>query len=65
MKRPLWARQYTMHLAKGLEVRCVAVLACDDESIPSQARITAIGDESDLQQVYDTERHLLFVACSS
>lgn len=54
----------TMHLAKGLEFRAVAVLACDDEIIPSQARITAIGDESDLQEVYDTERHLLYVACT-
>ena len=54
----------TMHLAKGLEFRSVAILACDDEIIPSQARITTIGDESDLQEVYDTERHLLYVACT-
>jgi len=25
----------TMHLAKGLEFRAVAVMACDDEVIPS------------------------------
>jgi superfamily I DNA/RNA helicase len=29
----------TMHLAKGLEFRAVAVMACDDEVIPLQARI--------------------------
>jgi superfamily I DNA/RNA helicase len=54
----------TMHLAKGLEFRAVAVMACDDEIIPLQERITAVGDDADLQEVYDTERHLLYVACT-
>ena len=54
----------TMHLAKGLEFRGVAVMACDDEVIPSQERIQTVGDEADLQEVYDTERHLLYVACT-
>jgi superfamily I DNA/RNA helicase len=54
----------TMHLAKGLEFRAVAVMACDDEVIPLQERIEAIGDDADLQEVYDTERHLLYVACT-
>lgn len=54
----------TMHLAKGLEFRAVAVVACDDEVIPSQQRITAIGDDADLQEVYNTERQLLYVACT-
>ena len=54
----------TMHLAKGLEFRAVAVMACDDEIIPLQARIETVTDDSDLQEVYDTERHLLYVACT-
>jgi len=54
----------TMHLAKGLEFRAVAVMACDDEIIPSQQRIEAVGDDADLQEVYDTERQLLYVACT-
>jgi len=54
----------TMLLAKGLEFRAVAVMACDDEIVPSQARIETVGDEADLQEVYDTERHLLYVACT-
>jgi mRNA-degrading endonuclease RelE of RelBE toxin-antitoxin system len=54
----------TMHLAKGLEFRAVVVMACDDEIIPSQARIEKVGDDADLQEVYDTERHLLYVACT-
>lgn len=54
----------TMHLAKGLEFRAVAVMACDDEVIPSQARIESAADESELSEVYATERHLLYVACT-
>jgi superfamily I DNA/RNA helicase len=54
----------TMHLAKGLEFRAVAVMACDDEVIQPQERIEAIGDDADLQEVYDTEPHLLHVACT-
>ncbi|KIX11333.1 3'-5' exonuclease [Dethiosulfatarculus sandiegensis] len=54
----------TMHLAKGLEFRAVAVMACDDEVIPSQSRIDTISDEADLEEVYSTERHLLYVACT-
>jgi len=54
----------TMHLAKGLEFRAVVVMACDDEVIPLQARMESVGDDADLQEVYDTERHLLYVACT-
>ena len=54
----------TMHMAKGLEFRAVAVMACDDEVIPLQERIESIADEADLEEVYNTERHLLYVACT-
>jgi superfamily I DNA/RNA helicase len=54
----------TMHLAKGLEFRAVAIMACDDEVIPLQERIEAIGDDADLAEVYATERQLLYVACT-
>ena len=54
----------TMHLAKGLEFRAVVVMACDDEVIPLQERIETVGDDADLQEVYDTECHLLYVACT-
>lgn len=53
-----------MHLAKGLEFRAVAVIACDDEVIPQAERIAAIADEADLEAIYETERHLLYVACT-
>lgn len=54
----------TMHLAKGLEFKAVAVIACDDDVIPQASRITGIADEADLEAVYVTERHLLYVACT-
>jgi hypothetical protein len=54
----------TMHFAKGLEFRSVAVMACDDEILPLQSRIENVSDEADLEDVYDTERHLLYVACT-
>lgn len=54
----------TMHLSKGLEYRAVVVMACDDEVIPLQSRIESVGDDADLQEVYATERQLLYVACT-
>lgn len=54
----------TMPLAKGLEFRAVAVMACDDLIIPLESRIDEIADEADFEMVYNTERHLLYVACT-
>lgn len=54
----------TMHIAKGLEFRAVVVMACDDEVLPLQERIESVSDDSDLEEVYNTERHLLYVACT-
>ena len=54
----------TMHLAKGLEFRAVAVMACDDEVIPLQSRIESAAEGSELEEIYNTKRHLLYVACT-
>ncbi len=54
----------TMHFAKGLEFRSVAVMACDDDVIPQLDRIESVADDADLEEVYNTERHLLYVACT-
>jgi superfamily I DNA/RNA helicase len=54
----------SMHLAKGLEFRAVVVMACDDEVVPLQERIDTVADPSDLEDTYNTERHLLYVACT-
>ena len=39
-------------------------MACDDEILPLQDRIEQVGDDGDLREVYDTERQLLYVACT-
>ena len=39
-------------------------MACDDEVEPLQARVEAVADSADLEEVYNTERHLLYVACT-
>jgi mRNA-degrading endonuclease RelE of RelBE toxin-antitoxin system len=54
----------TMHLAKGLEFRAVAVMACDEDVLPLQSRIASAADESDLEEIYQSERHLLYVGCT-
>lgn len=54
----------TMHLAKGLEFKAIAVMACDDDILPLQSRIESVADEVDLDDVYETERQLLYVACT-
>jgi hypothetical protein len=40
-------------------------MACDDEVIPLRERIETVGDDADLQEVYEAERHLLYVACTA
>jgi ATP-dependent exoDNAse (exonuclease V) beta subunit len=35
-----------------------------DEVLPLAERIEAVVEESDLDEVFDTERHLLYVACT-
>jgi len=54
----------TMHTGKGLEFRAVAVMACDAAILPSEARLLQAADETALEEIYATERHLLYVACT-
>jgi hypothetical protein len=54
----------TMHLAKGLEFRAIGIMACDDEVLPLQERIDALTDVADLEEIYNTERQLFYVACT-
>jgi hypothetical protein len=54
----------SMHGAKGLEFRAVAVIACDEDVLPDPARLSAIGDIAEMEAAYETERHLLYVACT-
>jgi hypothetical protein len=57
-------RVATMHNAKGLEFGAVAVMACDEDVIPNAERIGTLGDVAELEAMYETERHLLYVACT-
>jgi superfamily I DNA/RNA helicase len=52
----------TMHQANGLEFPAVAVMACDDDVLPLAARLAAVADMTELKEVHDAERHLLYVA---
>ena len=54
----------TMHLSKRLEFKAVAVVACDNDALPFQDRIETVADEAELDEVYETERHLFYVACT-
>ncbi len=54
----------TMHLAKGLEFKAVVVMACDDDVLRLRARLEGVADEVELDEVYETERHLFYVACT-
>jgi superfamily I DNA/RNA helicase len=53
-----------MHLAKGLEFKLVIVMACDDEALPLQSRVDEATDEDELNTIFETERHLFYVACT-
>lgn len=57
-------RLATMHEAKGLEFRAVVVMACDEDVLPDPDRLEGIGDIGELETAYETERHLLYVACT-
>ena len=54
----------TMHLAKGLEFKAAAVMACDDGVLPLKGRLELAADETEMDEVYETERHLFYVACT-
>ncbi len=39
-------------------------MACDDGVLPLWSRLEAAADETELDEVYETERHLFYVACT-
>jgi UvrD-like helicase C-terminal domain/AAA domain len=56
----------TMHLAKGFEYRAVIVMACDRDALPLQERVEemSVADDVDMEEVYASERQLLYVAAT-
>ena len=53
-----------MSLAKGLEFRAVIVMACNQGVLPLDERVADAADEAELDDIYETERRLLYVACT-
>lgn len=53
-----------MHEAKGAEYRAVAVIGLDQDLVPLEDRLLTATDEAQLDEVMNTERHLLYVAAS-
>ena len=40
------------------------MMACDEEILPLQERIETASDDAELDDIYNTERQLLYVACT-
>jgi superfamily I DNA/RNA helicase len=57
-------RTAPMSLAKGLEFRAVVVMACDEGVLPLDERVADAADEAELDDIFETERRLLYVACT-
>ena len=54
----------TMHRAKGLEFRAVAVIGAGQANLPLRIAIDALEDPGDRVEQIEQERQLLYVACS-
>ncbi|WP_176496492.1 hypothetical protein [Sphingomonas sp. HMP6] len=46
-------------MAKALEFRAVAVIACDEGVLPLDERGADAADEAEVDDIYETERRLL------
>jgi superfamily I DNA/RNA helicase len=46
---------------KGFQV---GLVACDQDLLPLEARLAEAADEGELDEIYETERQLLYVACT-
>src|SRR5262249_6976146 len=54
----------TLHSAKGLEFRAVAVVACDDSNVPLQAALDLAGEPDERRLTHERELSLLYVGCT-
>lgn len=54
----------TMHKAKGLEFKAVAVVGCDSDVLPIKMALDEIEDAVDRATFEEGERQLLYVACT-
>ncbi len=53
-----------MEEGKGLEYRAVVVMGCDNDVLPSPDRLAEADLVTGLDDIYETERNLLYVACT-
>jgi len=54
----------TMHRAKGLEFRAVAVVGCQEGVVPLSKAFGEVADPVDKEEAMDRERRLFYVACT-
>ena len=59
-----WMTTAQVRLAKGLEFRAVVVMACDEGVLPLDERVGDAADEAEFDDIYETERRLIYVACT-
>ena len=57
-----YAAVATMPLVEDLEFRADAVAACDSGVIPSDNRVESVIDEANLEEIYATERQMMYAA---
>jgi mRNA-degrading endonuclease RelE of RelBE toxin-antitoxin system len=62
-----WSVRVSSDIRLIVHKSAASILLCfvdhHDKAYDLQERIETVGDDADLQEVYDTERHLLYVAC--
>jgi len=54
----------TMHRAKGLEFKAVAIIGCDKDILPLAYGMKDLVDDADRDAYIEQERNLLYVACT-
>ncbi|WP_128947334.1 3'-5' exonuclease [Bradyrhizobium zhanjiangense] len=54
----------TLHSAKGLEFRAVAIVACDDSQVPLRAALDLASEPDERRLTQDRELSLLYVGCT-
>ncbi len=54
----------TMHRAKGLEFKVVAIMGCDNDLLPLAYGMKDLVDDADREAYVEQERNLLYVACT-
>ena len=54
----------TMHIAKGLEFRAVAIVGCSNDNVPDKSSLGNTNDEVEMKERLLEERNLLYVAAT-